>query len=128
MQGGVGAASAEARLERAAKLRATGRFAEAAAAYAALVREHRGSTLSRTALLSLAELQLSHLGQPAEALRSFEAYLAQRGPLAQEAHYGRIRALRQLGRQEAARAETERFLRDYPGSPQAESLKAAPRY
>lgn len=117
--------AARAGLERAATLRAAGRFSDAAAAYATVVSKHRGSAAARAALLSLAELQLSHLRQPARALRSFEAYLAQGGPLAQEAQYGRIRALRQLGRTEAAHAATGRFLRDYPGSAQAEALEAA---
>ncbi len=113
-------------LARAGRLRASRRFGEAGAAYEALLREYPGSVAARAALVSLAELQLSRLGQPARALRSFETYLSQGGPLRQEARYGRIRALRRLGRAADARAATELFLRDYPGSPQAEALRGAP--
>lgn len=115
--------SAEQLLSRAAKLRAAKRFAEAGVVYQTLVREHQRSSAGRAALISLAELQLSRLGQPESALRSFDAYLAQGGPLAQEARYGRIRALRRLGRNEQARDATKLFLRDYPGSPQAAAIR-----
>ena len=80
------------------------------------------SAEARASLVSLGELQLSQLAEPAAALRSFDAYLAAGGALAQEARYGRIRALRRLGRADAAREATAAFLRDYPGSAQARTL------
>ena len=120
-------ASAEELLTQAGKLRTAGRFVEAGAAYQKLVRQHPSSAAGRAALMSLAELQLSRLGQPASALRSFDAYLAKGGPLAQEARYGRIRALRRLGRTAEARAATEAFVRDFPGSPQAEAIRGTSR-
>jgi tetratricopeptide (TPR) repeat protein len=115
--------SASALLGRARSLRVAGRYREAAAAYQELVSAYAGSDVSRVALVSLGELQLSSLGRPAAALESFERYLAGGGSLTQEARYGRIRALTAVGRTQAAREATDRFLRDYPGSAQAESLR-----
>ena len=115
--------SASELLRRARSLRVAGRYREAAAAYQELVTTYPGSGVSRVALVSLGELQLSPLGQPEAALKSFERYLAGGGSLTQEARYGRIRALTAVGRVQAAREATDRFLRDYPGSAQAESLR-----
>jgi len=112
-------------LSRARAQRGAGRYADAAAPYQRLVRVHPRSAAARAALVSLGELQLSRLAAPAAALRSFDAYLAAGGSLTQEARYGRIRALQQLGRSEAAREATAAFLRDYPGSAQARSLRDA---
>jgi len=112
-------------LAQARVLRGAGRYADAAATYQRLLRAHPRSAEARAALVSLGELQLSQLAEPAAALRSFDAYLAGGGSLAQEARYGRIRALQQLGRSEAARDATAAFLRDYPGSAQARSLREA---
>jgi hypothetical protein len=115
--------SAAALLTRARTLRSAGRYREAGAAYQQLMTTHPRSAEARAALISLGELQLSRLGSPAAALRSFEAYLAGGGSLTQEARYGRIRALRQLGRVSEAQRASEEFVRDYPGSAQAKSLR-----
>jgi tetratricopeptide (TPR) repeat protein len=122
---GAGSArlSAAALFGRARSLRVAGRYREAAAAYQELTTAYPGSDLSRVALVSLGELELSQLGQPQAALASFERYLAVGGSLTQEARYGRIRALTAVGRTQAAREATEQFLRDYSGSAQAESLR-----
>lgn len=104
--------------------RSAGRYGEAASVYRRVVAEYRGSAEAGTALVSLGELELSQLGAPAAALRSFERYLQRGGPLAPEAHYGRIRALRQLGRQDEARVATEQFVQKYPKSVQAAQLRA----
>ncbi len=109
-------------LAQARSLRGAGRYAAAATAYQRLIGAHPRSAEARAALVSLGELQLSQLAQPAAALRSFEAYLTAGGALAQEARYGRIRALQQLGQVAAAREATAAFLRDYPGSAQARTL------
>jgi len=109
-------------LAQARSLRGAGRYADAAAAYQRLIGAHPRSAEARASLVSLGELQLSQLAEPAAALRSFDAYLAAGGALAQEARYGRIRALRRLGRADAAREATAAFLRDYPGSAQARTL------
>lgn len=110
-------------LERARELRAGARYKEANGAYQRLVREYPGSAEARVALISLGELQLSQLGDASGALRSFDAYLRGGGPLRQEASYGRIRALRQLGRVGDARAAADAFLRAYPSSVQAATLR-----
>lgn len=113
-------------LGRARALRSAGRYGEAATAYQQLLHLHRGSAEARAALVSLGELQLSQLGRPGEALRSFDRYLTAPGSLTQEARYGRVRALRRLGRTAEAQSATDSFLRDYPGSAQAESLRSRP--
>jgi tetratricopeptide (TPR) repeat protein len=110
-------------LSRARSLRSSGRYSEAAGAYQRLLGSYPKSAEARAALVSLGELQLSQLGNPAAALRSFDAYLAGGGSLKQEARYGRIRALRQLGRRTEARQASDDFVRDYPGSAQAKSLR-----
>ncbi|HLV20268.1 MAG TPA: FecR domain-containing protein [Polyangiaceae bacterium] len=116
--------SASVLLQRARALRAEGRYAEAAATYRQLQAGHAGSGAAQVALLSLGELQLSQLGDPQGALRSFQAYLDARGTLVQEARYGKIRALRSLGRAAEERREIEQFLARHPKSVQAPGLRA----
>jgi tetratricopeptide (TPR) repeat protein len=115
--------SAAALLAQARGLRADGRYQEAGLVYQRLVRELPRTTEARVALVSLGELQLSQLGSPGAAVRSFDAYLRVGGPLSQEASYGRIRALRQLGRLNEARAASEAFVAAYPNSVQAATLR-----
>lgn len=110
-------------LLRAQQLRQAGKFREAAATYQTLTQTFPTSPEARAAWLSLAELQLSQLSSPAQALDSFERYLSKKGALSQEAYYGKIRALRQLGRLSEARAEAQKFVLTYPGTVQAVSLK-----
>jgi FecR protein len=110
-------------LQEARELRAEGRFGEAGSVYRRLLREHAGSGEARAALVSLGELQLSQLGDASGALKSFEAYLRAGGALAQEASYGKIRALRALGRSTEAQAAVAAFLSAYPQSVQAGALR-----
>lgn len=118
------AQSAGTLLALARQQRSAGRYREAATVYRRVVAEYAGSAEAGTALVSLGELELSQLGAPAAALNSFERYLKMGGPLAPEAHYGRIRALRQLGRHDEARIATEQFVQKYPRSVQAAQLRA----
>lgn len=111
-------------LSRARALRAGGRSAEAATAYRRLLAAYPRSDEARASLVSLGELLLSELGDPAAALRAFDSYLKAGGGLAQEARYGRVRALARLGRRAEERAAIEQFLLDYPRSVQATSLRA----
>lgn len=111
-------------LSRARELRAAGRPADAAAAYRRLIGQYPRSDEARASLVSLGELQLSALGDAAAALRSFESYLRFGGALSQEARYGKIRALARLGRRADELAESRNFVRDYPRSVQANSLRA----
>lgn len=110
-------------LERARELRADGRYQDANGVYQRLVREFAGSAEARVALVSLGELQLSQLGDAGAALRSFEAYLRGGGALRQEASYGRVRALRRLGKSSEARAAADAFVGAYPNSVQAATLR-----
>jgi tetratricopeptide (TPR) repeat protein len=116
--------SAEELLARARSLRAAGRALEASQAYRHLVSSWPHSSEARVGLVSLGELELSELSEPAAALRDFSAYLKLRGSLEPEARYGRIRALGRLGRQAEELSEARAFVRDYPGSPQASDLRA----
>lgn len=74
------------------------------------------------ARLSLAQLQLAQ-GEVAAALAGFDAYERSGGALAQEAHYGKIQALRTLRRTAEERMENQRFFAVYPHSLQVGALK-----
>lgn len=110
-------------LSRARELRAGGRYKDANGVYQRLIREHASSAEARVALVSLGDLQLSQLGDAGAALRSFEAYLRVGGALRQEASYGRVKALRRLGRSSEARGAADAFVNAYPNSVQAGTLR-----
>jgi tetratricopeptide (TPR) repeat protein len=122
--GEANALSAEELLARARSLRATGRAADAAQAYRHLIASWPRSAEARVGLISLGELELSELSEPAAALRDFSTYLNGRGSLEPEARYGRIRALGRLGRRAEELSEAREFVRNYPSSPQASDLRA----
>jgi tetratricopeptide (TPR) repeat protein len=109
-------ASADALLQRARTLRGAGRFREAANAYEELEAAHPESPEARASLVSLGEVELSQLGDPARALRAFDEYLTLGGGLAEEAAYDRILALAALGRAGEERAASESFISRYPTS------------
>jgi ferric-dicitrate binding protein FerR (iron transport regulator) len=111
-------------LGRARALRTQGAFREAADAYrAAYASDPRGAE-GRTALVALGGLLLSELNDPAGALAAFDSYLGgQKGALAQEAEFGRIRALRALGRFESEKAAIQSFLVAHPEGPDAQVLR-----
>jgi hypothetical protein len=113
-------------LELASKARSRGGYAEAARHYERLLSAHADSPEGRAALIGLAEVRLSRLGEPARALGLFERYLASGGSLAQEAHYGKIQALRALGRTAETEREALSFLELYPKSAYAGSLRKLP--
>jgi hypothetical protein len=114
-------------LAQAQSLRANGKLRECANVYRQLVGTFAASDEARVALVSLGELELGVLGQPAQALHSFETYLKQPGPLTREARFGRIRALQMLSRKTDVKVATAAFLRDYPNSVQAERLRRSAR-
>ncbi|MDQ2642983.1 MAG: FecR domain-containing protein [Myxococcota bacterium] len=113
----------EALLQRALALRARGQFRRAAEIYRQIHQASPGSAAGGTALMSLAELSLSSLNDPRAALTAFDAYLATGGALSQEAAFGRIRALRALGRTAEERSAIERFVALYPKVPQSRVLR-----
>lgn len=96
----------------------------AAAKYGELVREYPASAEARSSLLSLAELQLEHLGDAGAALDLADRYLSTGGgALAPEARETRVRALRSLGRRAEERAAIQDYLKAYPESLRAPSLQ-----
>jgi ferric-dicitrate binding protein FerR (iron transport regulator) len=86
-------------------------FSAAARTYERLVAKFPGSPSAANALVSLGQLELTALGDPASALERFDAYLdrSPSGPLAAEARVGRVRALARLGRV----SQLESAARDY---------------
>jgi hypothetical protein len=70
---------------------------------------------------------LSAQGDAHAALASFEGYLARGGPLVREASFGRVRALRALGRLNDERAALDEFLRSFPDGQLADALRARQR-
>ncbi len=85
-------------LAAARELAGGGKLAAAAAAYQKLLDAYPSSGESRAALVSLGRVQ-ADLGRHAAALSAFTRYLGGgAGPLAEEAHMGRIEALDALGR------------------------------
>ncbi len=101
--------------------RASRNWKGAAKIYSELIRAYPRSVEARTSLISLGVIQLDHLGQPGKALGSFGQYLfsSRSGALAQEAAWGRARALAKLSRKQAEKEAIEEFLDDYPGAIQA---------
>lgn len=102
--------------QRARTQRGARNWRGAAATFAELIRRYPTSGWARTARVSLGMIQLDRLGNARGALAQFSAYLASTrvGALAQEASYGRIRALRRLGRRAAEIRLLQSFLKLYP--------------
>lgn len=100
-------------LTRAQRLFGTGRTPQAVKLYEALVARHGSTAAGKAARVSLGRIELSR-GRAKQALAHFDAYLAaSAGPLVEEARYGRIRALRKLGRTAQELRSVEAFLADY---------------
>ena len=117
------ASTPEALLKQALSLRSQGQFRRAADVYRKIHETSPKSAAGDAALVSLGELSLSSLNEPAAALAAFNSYLARGGELSQEAAFGKIRALRALRRTAEERNAIEQFLRQYPGSPQSRVLR-----
>ncbi len=115
--------TADALMAQARQMRVEGKWRRAASLYRRVVRTGTGKRAGATAKVLLGWVLLRHLGKPAEALKWFDAYLAQGGGLSQEAAYGRILALRKLGRTGRERRAIEAFLARYPRAIQASSLR-----
>lgn len=112
-------------LERAQAQRKAGEHARARATYRLAIRSYPKEKSAKRALVALGDLELNRLGKPKAALASFERYIARGADpvLIQEAAYGRIRALRRLGRGEREQAAIEEFLSEYPRSPYQAALE-----
>lgn len=98
----------------------------ALAAYRQLFDRSPHSEEAHAALVPYGELSLDR-GAPKAALVAFERYLAKGGALAEEASFGRIRALRALGQATRERAALADFLQAYPDSPLCDSLRLRAR-
>ncbi|MBN2715480.1 MAG: FecR domain-containing protein [Deltaproteobacteria bacterium] len=81
-------------LQAARQARKDENWSEAATIYRQLIRSYPQSANSRTALVSLAEIELKRLNKPQLALTHFNAYLASPGALEREALYGKAKAYR----------------------------------
>ena len=103
-------------LAEARRLVANGQTKKALATYARLQRQHRGSPEARAANVSIGDLELRR-GRAKAALAAFSRYLdGGGGALAEEAHWGKIRALHKLGRTAKRDAAIEALRRAKPGS------------
>jgi ferric-dicitrate binding protein FerR (iron transport regulator) len=110
-------------LEQARSLRGRGEFRKAAELYRKINEQNPKSASGSAALVSLGELSLSSLNDPRGALNAFNAYLSGGGPLAQEALFGKARALRALNQRTEERRVIEQFIASYPDSPQSRVLR-----
>ncbi len=110
-------------LAMAQALRERGAYDACAEVYRRLWSEFPGSDESKVSMISLGELELGKRNHPTAALEAFSAYLRVGGTLEREARFGRIRALRALGRDGEADAESAAFLRDYPTSIKSATLR-----
>ena len=113
-------------LAKAQTLRARGDYDGCASLYHRLWSRFPESGEAKVSMISLGELELAERKKPVDALAAFEGYLRVGGPLSREARYGKIRALRLLARNLEADNETAAFLRDYPVSSQAATLRRQP--
>lgn len=115
--------TAAALLERAQQQLSAGDRTGAIASYQRLVERFPGSAEAKAARVSLGRLELRR-GKAKQALAHFDAYLASStGALTEEARYGRIRALRALGRAAQELASIEAFLAEHGDSMYAARLR-----
>jgi len=95
---------------------AAGQTGRALATYATLRRQHPGSAEAHAANVSVGQLELRR-GRAKPALRAFSRYLTSGGgALAEEAHWGKIRALHRLGRAGARDEAIDALRGSHPSS------------
>ncbi len=113
-------------LRQAQDLRAKRQWDWAADAYEKIVAAFPESFEAQSSRIALGFLYLERLRKPAKALRVFDSYLGSGGRalLAQEAAFGRIRALRAMGDTAAEVDSIATFLEAYPAAIQASRLRA----
>ncbi|MFO8071561.1 MAG: FecR domain-containing protein [Polyangia bacterium] len=116
---------AEELIREARSARKSGNWNAAAGAYGRVLELHGGSPEAMTVLVPLAEIELEHLHRPDLALHHFGLYQRSRprGPLAEEAAWGRCFALRALGRLGGEINALRSFLERYPKSIHASEAK-----
>jgi outer membrane protein assembly factor BamD (BamD/ComL family) len=106
--------------KRAKEARRAGELEGARSLFEQLREVHPRSPHARTALVSLARLELEGIGDARAALGHFDAYLAlgRDTPLHEEALVGKATALARLGRSAEELGAWEQLLADHPDSPQ----------
>ncbi len=102
--------------------RASGDKAGATRAYALFLKHYPNAPAAAPSMVTLGELYLSQ-GRASKALKWFRRYIKKGGTLDEEARYGEIRALKKLGRSEAAQSASTVFLQRYPSSGYASKVK-----
>jgi hypothetical protein len=101
-----------------------GQLRAAVSTYEALRQTYPDSEEAHTVLVSLAQLELSAMHNPARSLQHLDAYLARGGTLSEEARLTRIHALRALHRPEDEAAAISEFLVKHPRSFEDSTLRA----
>ena len=114
-------------LRYARKARQDERWNDAAAAYRTLIKEYPGTANSRTALVSLADIELKQLHNPQAALTHYNTYLAAPGTLEREALYGKAKAFRLTNNVSNEIKTLTKLVNKYPAGPisQAASKRLA---
>ncbi len=120
-----GSPSPEALLASAARLRRQARWSEAATLYQELIQAYPNRTESKLALVSLGELSLERMNDPASAARWYARYQKEspNGPLFQEAMFGEIQSLERLGDRVLEQRLLKTFLDRFPKAVQAKAAK-----
>jgi ferric-dicitrate binding protein FerR (iron transport regulator) len=110
-----GGGSIDALLSEIRRARAARDWPKVSALYEALTRGHRGEEAAEAAMVSLGQVRLEKLGDPASALRWFDAYLVGGGrTLRPEALQGRAEALRSLGKSCDERRALAAYCESFP--------------
>ena len=92
-------------------------WGEVAALYRQIVRDYPGTSDARTALVSLAQVELNRLNNPKAALGHFNAYLRSPGSLEPEALYGKAKAYRLTNNDTAEVKTLKKLVAKYPTGP-----------
>jgi FecR protein len=112
-------------LREARALRAQNKHSEAASVLERLIELDGQSEEAHAALLTLSDLELSPLKQPARALAHSRQYLAGSGELRDEAAFRELQALEALERFEEVATKRQQFLSSFPRSPHVRAVRAA---
>ncbi|MEM9455969.1 MAG: FecR domain-containing protein [Myxococcota bacterium] len=121
---GTSVASAEQMLADAHEHRRASQWRAAARDYRRLIKAHPRSASAHNALVSLGDLLLDRLHDPAAAARSYARYLRNGGgTLAREARYGQVRAKRAVSDRRGERKAIEAYLRHHPKTSRATALR-----
>ncbi|MBN2529323.1 MAG: FecR domain-containing protein [Deltaproteobacteria bacterium] len=97
--------------------RRDGDWETAASMYRQLIRDFPGTANSRTALVTLAEIELKQLNAPKAALKHFNAYLKSPGALEREALYGKAKAYRAMNNGKLEQKTLKQLVASFPSGP-----------